>query len=463
MATLPRFWKDWIQRYTSHGGYWYVPKGRSISNTDTIQSQLKLLEQFEGQPWRETQAKYQAALVAADLSKATTQDDDQKGAPMARMLAQVFSTLGFAWIDEQEAITLTPAGEAFIASQSPGDIVAAQAKRYQISNPMAGGKDTQSMEVHPVPFLLEVLIDVKTLTRTEYVLFCAKAKNFGAIEESIERIKEWRRLGPRRKAALIRTLNEINIADPTTRKRRSSIHNTVELNSSYALAFWTASGVIEATRKERELLYRIPRQKMPEANAIVHQSKSDGQYIAFATKKDWMAFYGDPSKSATKTAALSYYTDTAQLDMVRQVLDEWVDLNEQQKRQYLSMVVKEETVENILAENIELIEPGMSLVQRQLVTEVGRIDLFARDKNGTFTIIQLKKGKTDDEAYGQLSRHLGWCKKTRARAANVRGIIVAKHISPKMWAALDGHGTPVEFLEYDLIMSLEKPSRAPVS
>jgi RecB family endonuclease NucS len=173
-----------------------------------------------------------------------------------------------------------------------------------------------------------------------------------------------------------------------------------------------------------------------------------------------MAFYGDPEKALTKKAALSYYTDTAQLDLVRQVLDDMGNYTEEEKRNYLSMIVSEETVEDILARNMDLIEPGMTLIKRQLITEVGRIDLFARDKKGTFTIIELKKGKTDDDVFGQLSRYLGWCKKTKARTSNVRGIIIAKNIGPKLWAAADGHATRVELKEYDLKMSLQDAQRA---
>jgi len=101
----------------------------------------------------------------------------------------------------------------------------------------------------------------------------------------------------------------------------------------------------------------------------------------------------------------------------------------------------------------------MTLLDRQLQTEVGRIDLFARDKDNIFTVIELKKGKTDDEVFGQLSRYLGWCKKTKARSGNVRGIIIAKEIGKKLWATADGHDTPVELIEYDLKMSLTQAQR----
>lgn len=460
MANLARFWKDWIHRYASDMAYWYVPKGKSIGDVRTIQAQLRLLGQLEGQPWRESQKAYLASLSEANLSGATTKDADKEGIPMARMLAQVFGTLGFAWIDESEAVTLTPAGEAFIRSTQPDTIVATQAKRYQIANPMAGGRAIHQIEIHPVPYLLEVLLETKTLTRTEYILFCAKARSFGDIEDSVEAIQRWRTLGPRQQATITNALDAVSIAENGKQTRRSSIYNTVRLNSSYALAFWTASQVIDQRHKDGEVILRIPRDRLPEARAIVEQSRREGQFIAFASRKDWMAYYGDPAKRPTRTTALSYYSDTAQLDRVKQVLDEMGDLSEEQKRRYLSMIVSEETVEDILAHNMELIESGMTLVKRQLETEVGRIDLFARDREGVFTIIELKKGKSEDDVFGQISRYLGWCKKTKARTENVRAIIIAKQIGKKLWAAADGHDTPVELMEYDLKMSLERAVRA---
>ncbi len=460
MAALTRLWKDWIQRYTSDAGYWYVPKGKSIGDVPTIQKQLALLEQFEGRNWRETQKNYLNCLGAAGLSKATTKDEDEQGIPMSRMLAQVFSTLGVAWIDEHEAVTLTPAGEKFVRARDPGEIVAVQSRRYQIANPMAGGKATQQTEVHPVAFLLEVLLETKTLTPVEYILFCAKAKNFGDIEDTVESIGEWRKLGPRVQTSILDALDAIKIGNPGRATRRSSIYNTIRLDTSYALAFWTASRLIEQVQRDGKTLLRIPRDRLPEANALIKREQKDGQFIAFQSKKDWMAFYGDPDKPPNKATALSYYSDTAQLDMVRQVLNEMGGYTEEEKRRYLSMIVNEQTVEDILERNMGLIEPGMTLVKRQLETEVGRIDLFARDRNGVFTIIELKKGRTDDDVFGQLSRYLGWCKKTKARTENVRGIIIAKQIGKKVWAAADGHQTPVELMEYDLKMSLDKARRA---
>lgn len=456
---IKKYWREFLKRYNRDATYWYVPKGNTVSEFERVKGQLKVLREFEGEHWRASQAGYIDRLSEEGISSAATMDDDSKGVPMARMIKQVLSTLGFAWIDEDEAVTLTPAGEALLASKKPEDIVAIQARRYQIANPMTGGKATDGIEIHPVPFLLEVLLETKTLTKTEYSLFVAKARSYGDIEDVIAAIQEWRKEGPRQHAEIVDEALATPIAGNTGNSRRSSIYNTINLNASYAMAFWAASGLIRMDREDGESTMSIPRGKLPEANAVVKRSRSDGQYIEFADKKDWMAFYGDPNKSSTREEALGYYTDTSRIDRVRQVLDEMAGYTEDEKRKYLSMMVSEETVEDILARNMELIEPGMELVQRQLITEVGRIDLFARDKKGAYTIIELKKGRTDDDVYGQLSRYMGWCKKTHARTSNVRGIIVAKSIGAKLWAAADGHSTPVELLEYDLKMSLQKAQR----
>ena len=149
---LTRFWKDWTQRYTSDAVYWYFPKGKAIHDISTVQKQLKVLKEFEGERWRESQSAYLDRLTRENLSSATAKDADDQGIPMSRMLAQVFGTVGFAWIDENEAVTLTPAGEAFIKAGDPADILATQSRRYQIPDPLAGGKSTQQIEIHPVPF-----------------------------------------------------------------------------------------------------------------------------------------------------------------------------------------------------------------------------------------------------------------------------------------------------------------------
>lgn len=120
-----------------------------------------------------------------------------------------------------------------------------------------------------------------------------------------------------------------------------------------------------------------------------------------------MAFHGDPTKRATRDAAPTCFAQATRLDKVREVLNDMPTLRTDEREAYLSMLVNEKIIEDILEHNISRVEPGMTLLHRQLETEVGRIDLPARDRNGTLTVIELKKGRTDDEVHGQLSRCYG--------------------------------------------------------
>lgn len=64
--------------------------------------------------------------------------------------------------------------------------------------------------------------------------------------------------------------------------------------------FWKASGFFKEERSESELTWKLERKLMPQADALVQQAQKEGQFISFADKKDWMAFYGDPEKAPTK-------------------------------------------------------------------------------------------------------------------------------------------------------------------
>lgn len=459
MSRINQYWDRWIEQYTGSTAYWYVPKGRviSVDNVPHIQRQIRVLRRFEGRNWRDIQDRYLKELYSQRLSSATTRDPDRSGTPMSRMLKQVFTTLGFAWVDENEAITITPAGEKFIVSRSPQRYVATQAQRYQIWNPMMGMTAASQIGLQPVPYLIAVIQRVERISIDEYNLFCAKARDINDIDDSIEGINNWRRLGQRRQQAIKEKLDRISInPEDSANERRTSIFNTVQLNSSYSRAFWCTSGLIGNDNNGVMTIRKGSRQK---AIRLVDKWKSNGYYIDFQSAKDWIAIYGDPKLELTRQTALMYYSESSQFSMIQQTLDDIHEYTQQQKNEYFEAVVREHVLEEILEQNIELVEPGMCLVSRQLQTEVGRIDLFARDKGGRYTIIELKKGKSSDHVFGQISRYMGWCKKTKSGRAGVRGIIIGRSIDEKLWAAVDAHDSQVDLKVYDIRMRIDKARR----
>jgi hypothetical protein len=97
----------------------------------------------------------------------------------------------------------------------------------------------------------------------------------------------------------------------------------------------------------------------------------------------------------------------------------------------------------------------------QYVTDVGEIDILARDKaNQDWVVIELKKGKSSDAVVGQLLRYMGWVKKHKAGdGGNVRGIIITNAPDDKIkYAMLVSQG--ISFYTYKVNFDLveEKPA-----
>lgn len=62
--------------------------------------------------------------------------------------------------------------------------------------------------------------------------------------------------------------------------------------------------------------------------------------------------------------------------------------------------------------------------------QIGSIDFLCQDEtDGSFTVIELKKGRPTDRVIGQLQRYMGWVSENLSDAAEVRGIIISPAIS----------------------------------
>lgn len=80
-----------------------------------------------------------------------------------------------------------------------------------------------------------------------------------------------------------------------------------------------------------------------------------------------------------------------------------------------------------LASNPELIEPGLTLIDLETPTDVGGIDLLARDVNGALVVVELKRGKANHEAVHQLARYVQSV--SRVWDGTVRGILAAPAVT----------------------------------
>ncbi|CAN5673634.1 endonuclease NucS [soil metagenome] len=91
----------------------------------------------------------------------------------------------------------------------------------------------------------------------------------------------------------------------------------------------------------------------------------------------------------------------------------------------------------------ELIEPGLRVLDVELPTDVGGIDLFARDREGVLLVVELKRGKATQEAVHQLARYVERVREITGE--RVRGVLAAPAITKPALAVLARRG--LEFAE----------------
>jgi hypothetical protein len=94
----------------------------------------------------------------------------------------------------------------------------------------------------------------------------------------------------------------------------------------------------------------------------------------------------------------------------------------------------EKELERILVEHPAMIEPGLRLMETQVRTPAGRIDLLCSDANGNHVVVERKKMQGSDQAMGQILRYMGWLMETHP-GEKVRGIVVGRKDQALLYAA----------------------------
>lgn len=383
---LPDEWRRFVHRYGADLAYWYVPKGLAVT-PNSVRARLRVLAEFEGQAvWRDCQQAYVQRLNDEGISEAAAGEDG--GAPLARMLKQVFTILGLAWVGEDDLIELTPVGHAFLNSTDPGKVLSSQMSRYQFVNPSVGARAHDSIRLHPIPFIGEVLrsIDGQRLSNTEYILFVSRAKKFSDVDRVIELVSKFRELSPELQSLLIWSCDAYRLPG----SRRSSIYNTIRLNRSYALRMLSLSQLVEIPDGGG---LAIRSGALKDYRNYLSDYVREGTYIDFANEKDWIAYFGDPKQMPMIGTALEYYVNKGNV-VAAIATKKRIASSAQELAEFRDMIVSEKAVEDYLENHLDVIGDRigrkLQLVTdgRQYSTPVGPIDLLAIDtKTGDFVVI----------------------------------------------------------------------------
>ncbi|MCB1471871.1 MAG: DUF91 domain-containing protein [Rhodobiaceae bacterium] len=121
----------------------------------------------------------------------------------------------------------------------------------------------------------------------------------------------------------------------------------------------------------------------------------------------------------------------------------------------------ERDLQNYLAKNLSVIEPGLHLYEDEGLTGIEfqaggrRIDILAVGQDGGYVVIELKVSRGYDRVIGQLLRYMGWIEKNLAEGKPVRGIIVAKDITEDLKLA-SSRISGIKLIEYEISFSLRQ-------
>lgn len=110
-------------------------------------------------------------------------------------------------------------------------------------------------------------------------------------------------------------------------------------------------------------------------------------------------------------------------------------------------------LQELLADQIELVGDGHTLVRREYMTPIGPVDILARDAQGTSVAIEIKR-RGEIDGVEQLTRYLELMNRDPLLAP-VEGVFAAQEIKPQARTLAEDRGIRCLVLDYDAMRGME--------
>ncbi|HEU0190708.1 MAG TPA: endonuclease NucS [Mycobacterium sp.] len=107
----------------------------------------------------------------------------------------------------------------------------------------------------------------------------------------------------------------------------------------------------------------------------------------------------------------------------------------------------------LLAEHVELLGEGYSLVRREYMTAIGPVDLLCRDEQGRSVAVEIKR-RGEIDGVEQLTRYLELLNRDSVLAP-VSGVFAAQQIKPQARTLATDRGIRCLTLDYDSMRGME--------
>lgn len=109
-------------------------------------------------------------------------------------------------------------------------------------------------------------------------------------------------------------------------------------------------------------------------------------------------------------------------------------------------------LQELLAEQIELLGDGHTLVRREYMTAIGPVDILARDSGGASVAVEIKR-RGDIDGVEQLTRYLELMNRDPVLSP-VQGVFAAQEIKPQARTLAEDRGIRCVVLDYDAMRGM---------
>ena len=116
----------------------------------------------------------------------------------------------------------------------------------------------------------------------------------------------------------------------------------------------------------------------------------------------------------------------------------------------------ESHLQKLLAEQIETLGTGWTLIRREYPTAIGPVDILCRDDTGATVAVEIKR-RGEIDGVEQLTRYLDLLNRDPLLAP-VRGIFAAQEIKPQARVLATDRGITCTVLDYDVMRGIDDPS-----
>ena len=113
----------------------------------------------------------------------------------------------------------------------------------------------------------------------------------------------------------------------------------------------------------------------------------------------------------------------------------------------------EADLQRLLAEQVELVGEGTTLVRREFPTAIGPVDLMVRDADGAAIAIEVKR-RGDIDGVEQLTRYLDLLDRD-PHLSPITGIFAAQEIKPQARVLAEDRGIRCLVLDYEAMKGIE--------